>query len=52
MVDFNIDFWNDETEKDFYRFRNVLMEHSDMDTFQATHFLESVYSSVAREYGD
>ena len=51
-MDFDIDFWNEETEKDFYRFRNVLVEHSEMDTIQATHFLESIYSSVAREYGD
>lgn len=51
-MDFNIDFWNEETEKDFYKYRDVLEEHSDMDTIQATHFLESIYGSVAREYGE
>lgn len=51
-MEFDIDFWNEEIEKDFYRYRNVLIENSDMDTFQATHFLESIYNSVAREYGD
>ena len=51
-MEFNIDFWDEETEKDFIKYRNVLVDHSEMDTIQATHFLESIYSSVAREYGD
>nr|DAD94100.1 MAG TPA: hypothetical protein [Siphoviridae sp. ctUF252]DAE01530.1 MAG TPA: hypothetical protein [Siphoviridae sp. ctZHt25] len=50
--EFNIDFWNEETERDFYKFRDVLVDNSDMDTFQATHFLENIYNSVSREYGD
>lgn len=36
----------------FYRYRDILVNLSDMDTIQATHFLENVYSSVARDYGD
>lgn len=51
-MEFNIDFWDSETEKDFVKYRNVLLEHSEMDEIQATHFLESIYNSVAREYGD
>lgn len=51
-MEFNIDFWNDDVEKDFYRFKSVLEEHSDMDTFQIIHFLENIYYSVSKEYGD
>lgn len=51
-MDFDIDFWNEETEKDFHKYRNVLIEHSDMDSFQITHFLEAIYNSVVREYGE
>jgi hypothetical protein len=50
--EFNIDFWDSKTESDFYRYRDILVNLSDMDTIQATHFLENVYSSVARDYGD
>lgn len=50
--EFNIDFWDSETENDFYKYRDFLVENSNMDTIQATHFLENIYSSVSREYGD
>lgn len=52
MLEFDIDFWNEETEKDFYKYKDLLVEHSDMDTFQIIRFLEAIYNSVAREYGD
>lgn len=50
--EFNIDFWDSETEKDFYKYRDFLVENSNMNTIQATHFLENIYNSVAKEYGD
>ena len=51
-MEFNIDFWNEETERDFYKYKSFLEEHSDLDTFQIMDFLENIYKSVAREYGD
>ena len=51
-MEFDIDFWKEETEKDFYKYKAFLEEHSDLDTFQIMHFLENVYSSVGRDYGD
>ena len=52
IIDFNIDFWNEQTEKDFYAYKRVLEENSDMDTFQIIHFLENIYNSVSREFGE
>ena len=52
IIDFNIDFWNEQTEKDFYTYKRVLEENSDMDTFQIIHFLENIYNSVSREFGE
>lgn len=47
-----IDFWTEETEKDFYKFKSFLEEHSDLDSFQIINFLTNVYNSVSNEYGD
>lgn len=52
LIDFDIDFWNEETERDFYKYRDFLVENSIMNTFQARDFLTSIYYSVARDYGD
>ena len=52
LIDFDIDFWNEETERDFYKYIDVLVENSNMNTFQARDFLTNIYYSVAREYGD
>ena len=51
-MELNIDFWCEETERDFYKYKSFLEEHSDLDTFQIINFLEKIYYSVSREYGD
>ena len=33
-------------------YKRVLEENSDMDTFQIIHFLENIYNSVSREFGE
>lgn len=50
-MEFDIDFWDTQTEEDFYKYKLFLEAHSDLDTFQIIRFLENVYYSVSRDYG-
>ena len=49
---FDIDFWNSDTEKTFKKYRKYLLENSILNDTQIKEFLEGIYYTVASEFGE
>lgn len=48
----NIDFYKEETEEDFFRAKETLMDDCGHSEETANLFLENLYYSVASEFGE